>query len=216
MAHPMVVTKSSKTAPEAQDALPEAGLEGFSTQELYRELLGRFHEDPNRDGLLATPSRVEKSMNFLTEGYTMNPTQILRGALFDVDYDEMVIVKDVEMYSLCEHHMLPFWGRVHVAYIPNGKVIGLSKIPRLVDVFARRLQVQERMTRQIADAIQEAIEPQGVGVVIEARHMCMMMRGVEKQQSTTVTSAMVGCFHDQPTRHEFLSLVRQSGGASGI
>jgi GTP cyclohydrolase I len=140
----------------------------------------------------------------------------LRGALFDVDYDEMVIVKDVEMYSLCEHHMLPFWGRVHVAYIPNGKVIGLSKIPRLVDVFARRLQVQERMTRQIADAIQEAIEPQGVGVVIEARHMCMMMRGVEKQQSTTVTSAMVGCFHDQPTRHEFLSLVRQSGGANGI
>src|SRR5580698_6511122 len=145
MAHPMVVTKSSKVVAEAQDAQPEIGLEGFSTQELYRELLGRFHEDPNRDGLLATPSRVEKSMNFLTEGYTMNPTQILRGALFDVDYDEMVIVKDVEMYSLCEHHMLPFWGRVHVAYIPNGKVIGLSKIPRLIEVFARRLQVQERV-----------------------------------------------------------------------
>jgi GTP cyclohydrolase I len=217
MAHPLVVTKSSKAVAETQENQPEislqdfSGLESFSTQELYRELLGRFHEDPDRDGLLATPSRVEKSMNFLTAGYTMNPTQILRGALFDVDYDEMVIVKDVEMYSLCEHHMLPFWGRVHVAYIPNGKVIGLSKIPRLIEVFARRLQVQERLTRQIADAIQEAIEPQGVGVVIEARHMCMMMRGVEKQQSTTVTSAMVGCFQNQPTRHEFLSLVRQQG-----
>jgi GTP cyclohydrolase I len=216
MAHPMVVTTSSKAVAEAQDAQAEMGLEGFSTQELYRELLGRFHEDPDRDGLLATPSRVEKSMNFLTEGYTMNPTQILRGALFDVDYDEMVIVKDVEMYSLCEHHMLPFWGRVHVAYIPNGKVIGLSKIPRLIEVFARRLQVQERMTRQIADAIQEAIEPQGVGVVIEARHMCMMMRGVQKQQSSTVTSAMVGCFQDQPTRTEFLSLVRHGAGGFGM
>jgi GTP cyclohydrolase IA len=216
MSHPMVVTKSPKAVTEAQETLPEVGLEGFSTQELYRELLGRFHEDPERDGLLATPGRVEKSMNFLTSGYTLNPTQILRGALFDVDYDEMVIVKDVEMYSLCEHHMLPFWGRVHVAYIPNGKVIGLSKIPRLVEVFARRLQVQERLTRQIADAIQEAIEPRGVGVVVEARHMCMMMRGVEKQQSTTVTSAMVGCFRDQPTRHEFLSLVRHPGAAGGI
>jgi GTP cyclohydrolase I len=212
MAHPMVVSKSTKSVSALQEA--ERSLAEFSTQELYRELLGRFHEDPNRDGLLATPGRVEKAMNFLTEGYTMNPTQILRGALFDVDYDEMVIVKDVEMYSLCEHHMLPFFGRVHVAYIPNGKVIGLSKIPRLIEVFARRLQVQERVTRQIADAIQEAIEPRGVGVVIEARHMCMMMRGVEKQQSTTVTSAMVGCFREQPTRSEFLSLVRQPGGAS--
>jgi GTP cyclohydrolase I len=212
MARPMVVTKSSKSAA----ALPESetGLGGFSTEELYRELLGRFGEDPERDGLLATPARVEKAMNFLTKGYTMDPTQILRGALFDVDYDEMVIVKDVEMYSLCEHHMLPFWGRVHVAYIPNGKVIGLSKIPRLIEVFARRLQVQERVTRQIADAIQEAIEPRGVGVVIEARHMCMMMRGVEKQQSTTVTSAMVGVFREQPTRTEFLSLVRQPGAGS--
>jgi len=212
MAHPMVVSKSRKTVSASQE--DEQSLANFSTQELYRELLGRFHEDPNRDGLLSTPSRVEKSMNFLTEGYTMNPTQILRGALFEVDYDEMVIVKDVEMYSLCEHHMLPFFGRVHVAYIPNGKVIGLSKIPRLIEVFARRLQVQERVTRQIADAIQEAIEPRGVGVVIEARHMCMMMRGVEKQQSTTVTSAMVGCFREQPTRSEFLSLVRQPGGNS--
>jgi GTP cyclohydrolase I len=214
MAHPMVVSKSPKSVSTLEPA--EHSLADFSTQELYRELLGRFHEDPDRDGLLATPSRVEKSMNFLTEGYTMNPTQILRGALFDVDYDEMVIVKDVEMYSLCEHHMLPFFGRVHVAYIPNGKVIGLSKIPRLIEVFARRLQVQERVTRQIADAIQEAIEPRGVGVVIEARHMCMMMRGVEKQQSTTVTSAMVGCFREQQTRAEFLSLVRQSGSGSAI
>ena len=214
MAQPMVVSKSRKSVLATQETESERGLAEFSTQELYRELLGRFHEDPDRDGLLATPGRVEKAMNFLTEGYTMNPTQILRGALFDVDYDEMVIVKDVEMYSLCEHHMLPFFGRVHVAYIPNGKVIGLSKIPRLIEVFARRLQVQERVTRQIADAIQEAIEPRGVGVVIEARHMCMMMRGVEKQQSTTVTSAMVGCFRDQPTRTEFLSLVRQPGGSS--
>jgi GTP cyclohydrolase I len=148
-------------------------------------------------------------MEFLTKGYRQDPGKILRGALFDVDYDEMVIVKDVEVYSLCEHHMLPFFGKVHVAYIPNGKVIGLSKIPRLVDVFARRLQVQERLTRQIADAIQEAIEPQGVGVVIEARHLCMMMRGVEKQNSSTVTSAMLGAFRtEQQTRHEFLSLVR--------
>jgi GTP cyclohydrolase I len=216
MAHPMVVTKSPKSLSALQTAEAEqtTDLANVTTQELYRELLGRFHEDPTRDGLLATPSRVEKSMEFLTKGYTQDPTKILRGALFDVDYDEMVIVKDIEMFSLCEHHMLPFWGRVHVAYIPNGKVIGLSKIPRLVDVFARRLQVQERVTRQIADAIQEAIEPRGVGVVIEARHMCMMMRGVEKQQSATVTSAMVGCFREQPTRAEFLSLVRQP--AAGI
>ncbi len=216
MAHPMVVTKSPKSLTALQTTQPEqaSDLANVTTQELYRELLGRFHEDPNRDGLLATPSRVEKSMEFLTKGYTQDPTKILRGALFEVDYDEMVIVKDIEMFSLCEHHMLPFWGRVHVAYIPNGKVIGLSKIPRLIDVFARRLQVQERVTRQIADAIQEAIEPRGVGVVVEARHMCMMMRGVEKQQSTTVTSAMVGCFREQPTRAEFLSLVRQPGGSS--
>ena len=209
MAQPMVVSKSPKSVSALQEA--ERNLADFSTQELYRELLGRFHEDPDRDGLLSTPSRVEKSMNFLTEGYTMNPTQILRGALFDVDYDEMVIVKDIEMYSLCEHHMLPFFGRVHVAYIPKGKVLGLSKIPRLIEVFARRLQVQERMTRQIADSIQDAINPRGVGVVIEARHLCMMMRGIEKQNSSTVTSAMVGCFQQKETRSEFLSLVRQPG-----
>ncbi|MFC5863267.1 GTP cyclohydrolase I FolE [Acidicapsa dinghuensis] len=196
-----------------QNLAPEtdagAGLAAYSTQDLYRELLGRFHEDPNRDGLLSTPKRVERAMADLTRGYDMNPTEILRGALFDVDYDEMVIVKDVEIYSLCEHHMLPFFGRAHVAYIPNGKVIGLSKIPRLIEVFTRRLQVQERITTQVADAIQEAINPRGVGVVIEARHLCMMMRGIEKQQSSTVTSAMLGVFREQQTRSEFLSLVRQ-------
>jgi GTP cyclohydrolase IA len=204
MAQPIVVSKSIRRAVES-----DAGLSGFSTQEMYREILSRLGEDPSRDGLAATPSRVEKSMAFLTKGYREDPTKILRGAMFDVDYDEMVIVKDVEMFSLCEHHMLPFFGKVHVAYIPKGKVIGLSKIPRLVEVFARRLQVQERLTRQIADTIQEAIEPQGVGVVIEARHLCMMMRGVEKQHSSTVTSAMVGCFQQKETRSEFLSLLRQ-------
>jgi GTP cyclohydrolase I len=209
MAQPIAVSKSIRRAVEN-----DSGLGGFSTQEMYREILSRLGEDPARDGLAATPARVEKSMAFLTKGYNEDPTKILRGAMFDVDYDEMVIVKDVEMFSLCEHHMLPFFGKVHVAYIPNGKVIGLSKIPRLVEVFARRLQVQERMTRQIADTIQEAIAPQGVGVVIEARHLCMMMRGIEKQHSSTVTSAMVGCFQKKETRAEFLSLVRQpaSGG----
>jgi GTP cyclohydrolase IA len=206
MAQTVAVSKSMLKALAKPDDLAE-----FSTEELHREILRRIGEDPNRDGLLATPKRVEKSLAFLTKGYQENPSQILRGALFDVDYDEMVIVKDVEMFSLCEHHMLPFFGKVHVAYIPKGKVIGLSKIARLVEVFARRLQVQERMTRQIADAIQEAIEPHGVGVVIEARHLCMMMRGIEKQNSSTVTSAMVGCFRQKETRSEFLSLVRQPG-----
>jgi GTP cyclohydrolase IA len=198
MAQPAIVRKPGN----------KTELAGISTQDIYRELIRRFDKDPTRDGLARTPERVEKSMAFLTKGYDEDPTTILRGALFDVDYDEMVIVKDIEMFSLCEHHMLPFFGKVHVAYIPKGKVIGLSKIPRLVEVFARRLQVQERMTQQIADAIQGAIQPQGVGVVIEARHLCMMMRGVEKQNSSTVTSAMVGVFQKQNTRAEFLSLVR--------
>jgi GTP cyclohydrolase IA len=206
MAQPMVVSKSVRRAAETNE-----GLSGFSTQEIYREILARLGEDPNRNGLVSTPARIEKAMAYLTRGYEQNPTEILRGALFDVDYDEMVIVRDIEMFSLCEHHMLPFFGKVHVAYIPKRKVIGLSKIPRLVEVFARRLQVQERLTRQIADAIQEAIAPQGVGVVIEARHLCMMMRGIEKQHSSTVTSAMVGCFRQKETRGEFLSLVRQPG-----
>ena len=198
MAQPAVVRKP----PVAR------GLSGYTTEDLYTELIARLGEDPERDGLLKTPSRTAQAMTFLTKGYREDPEKILRGALFDVDYDEMVIVRDIEVFSLCEHHMLPFFGKVHVAYIPKSKVIGLSKIPRLVEVFARRLQVQERLTRQVADAIQDAIEPQGVGVVIEARHLCMMMRGVEKQHSSTVTSAMVGVFHQQNTRAEFLSLVQ--------
>ncbi|MFP5230092.1 MAG: GTP cyclohydrolase I FolE [Acidobacteriota bacterium] len=191
------------------EIIGRTGLERVSTQDIYREIIRRYDVDPSRDGLEKTPERIEKALGFLTKGYHENPTEILRGALFEVDYDEMVIVKDIEMYSLCEHHMLPFFGKVHIAYIPDGKVIGLSKAPRLVEVFARRLQVQERMTRQIAEAIQEAIHPQGVGVVIEARHLCMMMRGVEKQNSSTVTSAMLGVFQKQNTRAEFLSLIRE-------
>src|SRR6201998_3031621 len=180
-----------------------------SFEDLMREIIVRLGEDPAREGLVRTPERVHKAFDFLTKGYREDPEVLLKGALFTVTYDEMVIVKDIEMFSLCEHHMLPFFGKVHVAYIPKGKVIGLSKIPRLVEIFARRLQVQERLTRQIADTIQEAINPQGVGVVIEARHLCMMMRGIEKQHSSTVTSAMVGCFRQkQETRTEFLSLIR--------
>jgi GTP cyclohydrolase I len=190
------------------------GLSAPGTADIYRELLRRLGEDTSRNGLLATPQRMEKSMAFLTKGYNEDPTKVLHGALFDEDYDEMVIVKDIEMFSLCEHHMLPFFGKVHVAYIPKGKVIGLSKIPRLVEVFARRLQVQERLTRQIADAIQEAISPLGVGVIIEARHLCIMMRGIEKQHSSTVTSAMLGCFRQKDTRQEFLSLVQQPAAGS--
>ena len=176
--------------------------------EIYTELLTRIGEDPSRDGLLSTPRRMEKSMAFLTQGYKQSVEEVLHGALFDVSYDEMVIVKNIEFYSLCEHHLLPFFGKAHVAYVPNGKVIGLSKIPRIVDVFARRLQVQERLTQQVAEAISKAIHPQGVGVVMEASHLCMMMRGVEKQNSATVTSSMLGVFKSQlQTRNEFLSLV---------
>jgi GTP cyclohydrolase I len=204
MAHPIAVSKTVRRAEGMEDRLSE-----FSTEDMYREILSRLGEDPDREGLRATPERLTKSMAFLTKGYSEDPTKILRGALFDVAYDEMVIVKDIEMFSLCEHHLLPFFGKVHVAYIPKGKVIGLSKIPRLVEVFARRLQVQERLTQQIAESIQEVIEPQGVGVVVEARHLCMMMRGIEKQNSSTVTSAMVGCFRQKETRLEFLSLMRQ-------
>ncbi|HEY6273616.1 MAG TPA: GTP cyclohydrolase I FolE [Terriglobales bacterium] len=187
-----------------------------STQELLRELLVRLGEDPDRDGLLRTPERMQKSLEHLTKGYSENPDTVLQGALFDVTYDEMVIVKDIEMFSLCEHHLLPFFGKVHVAYIPAGKVVGLSKIPRLVDIFARRLQVQERLTVQIAETIQKAIEPLGVGVVIEARHLCVMMRGVEKQHSSAVTSHMLGSFRaSDKTREEFLSLIRngKNGGS---
>src|SRR5208337_2293938 len=172
----------------------------------------RLGEDPKREGLLRTPERTAKAYQYLTRGYSEDPAEVLNGALFTVDYDEMVIVKDIEMFSLCEHHMLPFFGKVHIAYIPKGKVLGLSKLPRLVEVFARRLQVQERLTVQIAESIQQAIQPMGVGVVIEARHLCMMMRGVEKQHSATVTSSMLGAFRAQQTRQEFLSLIRDKNG----
>ena len=189
--------------------LYETPLAASSTQELLREVLLRLGEDPDRDGLRRTPERMQKALEYLTKGYQQDAGAVLQGALFDVSYDEMVIVKDIEMFSLCEHHLLPFFGKVHVAYIPNGKVVGLSKIPRLVDIFARRLQVQERLTVQIAETIQEAIEPQGVGVVIEARHLCVMMRGVEKQHSAAVTSHMLGSFRNSDkTREEFLSLIR--------
>jgi GTP cyclohydrolase IA len=200
--------------PSTTATLEASPLNSVSTQELYRELLSRIGEDPTRDGLLRTPERMEKSMAFLTRGYKMDVTEVLHNALFDVDYDEMVIVKDIEFFSQCEHHLLPFFGKAHIAYVPEGKVIGLSKIPRLVDVFSRRLQVQERLTRQIGDAITEAIHPQGVAVILEAQHLCMMMRGVEKQHSSTVTSAMLGVFKTQlQTRNEFLSLVRRQGSA---
>src|SRR5581483_3261909 len=165
-------------------------------QELIRKLLAELGEDPDREGLLDTPKRVDKAYRFLTSGYTADIDRVLNNALFTVDYNEMVIVKDIDFYSLCEHHLLPFFGKCHVAYIPSHKVIGLSKIPRLVDVYARRLQVQERLTRQIADTISDKISPLGVAVVIEATHLCMSMRGVEKQNSFAVTSAMLGAFHD--------------------
>jgi GTP cyclohydrolase I len=201
------VVISERMSQPQQDEI--TGLQNASFEELVREMLSRVGEDPSREGLINTPQRVVKSMQHLTRGYSQQPSDVLNGALFTVDYDEMVIVKDIEMFSLCEHHMLPFFGKVHIAYIPNGKVIGLSKLPRLVEVFARRLQVQERLTTQLADAIQETIQPQGVGVVIEARHLCMMMRGVEKQHSAAVTSAMLGVFRQQETRNEFLSLLRE-------
>ena len=189
---------------ETQGTLTSATLE-----DLTRELLVRLGEDPKREGLVRTPERFAKAIHYLTKGYNEDPAEVLNGALFTVDYDEMVIVKDIEMFSLCEHHMLPFFGKVHIAYIPKGKVLGLSKLPRLVEVFARRLQVQERLTVEIAEAIQNAIQPLGVGVVIEARHLCMMMRGVEKQHSATVTSSMIGAFRAQQTRQEFLALIRE-------
>jgi len=202
------------SAAQAHPALAKP-LGEASTQEIYAELLSRLGEDPTRDGLLRTPERVEKSMAFLTQGYTQSIEQVLHEALFDVEYDEMVVVKDIEFYSLCEHHMLPFFGKAHIAYVPNGKVIGLSKTARLVDVFARRLQVQERLTSQVANAIQEAINPQGVAVILEAQHLCMMMRGVEKQHSSTITSSMLGVFKTQlQTRNEFLSLVRGTRNGS--
>jgi GTP cyclohydrolase I len=176
---------------------------------LVRKMIALLGEDPEREGLRKTPERYEKAMKFLTSGYHLNLDTVLNGATFSVSYDEMVIVKDIEFFSLCEHHLLPFFGKAHIAYLPHKRVLGLSKIARLVNVFARRLQIQERMTSQIADAIQEKISPHGVGVIIEARHLCMQMRGVEKQHGQAVTSAMLGSFrHNKQTRDEFLSLVR--------
>lgn len=181
-------------------------------EDIVRKLLEALGEDPTRDGLRETPRRVAKSMDFLTSGYRTDLDTLVNGALFDVDYSEMVIVRDIDFYSLCEHHLLPFFGKCHVAYLPSKKVIGLSKIPRIVDMFARRLQVQERLTEQVADAITEKINPLGVAVVMEATHLCMAMRGVEKQNSLTVTSAMRGTFReDARTRHEFLQLIRHRG-----
>jgi GTP cyclohydrolase I len=181
--------------------------------DLMRSILSMIGEDPEREGLLRTPERFEDALRFLTSGYHQNPAEVLNGAVFSVCYDQMVVVKDIELFSLCEHHMLPFFGKCHVAYLPDKKVLGLSKIPRLVNMFSRRLQIQERLTSQIAKAIEEGIRPLGVGVVVEARHLCMIMRGVEKQHSEAVTSAMLGQFREnQRTREEFLALIGRRSG----
>jgi GTP cyclohydrolase IA len=180
-----------------------------------REILEQLGEDPLREGLQRTPERVEKALQFLTSGYSVDIRKLVNGALYEVKYDEMVVVKDIEFFSLCEHHMLPFFGKMHVAYLPKSRVIGLSKIPRIVDAFARRLQIQERLTQEVAQTIQQIIEPVGVGVICEARHLCMMMRGVEKQHSGAMTSAMLGSFRTQKnTRDEFLALVNYRGSGS--
>jgi GTP cyclohydrolase I len=186
-------------------------------QDLIRRMLIELGEDPDREGLVKTPRRVDKAMRFLTSGYSADVDAVLNEAMFSVDYNEMVIIRDIDFYSMCEHHLLPFFGRCHVAYIPNGKVIGLSKIPRLVDIFARRLQLQERMTNQIAETVKEKIQPLGVAVVCEATHLCMAMRGVEKQNSYTITSAMLGAFRDQArTRMEFLELLKLRSGSLSV
>ncbi len=181
-----------------------------NVSEKVKVILNEIGEDPNREGLLDTPERVAKSYEFLTKGYNQDIDTVINGAIFEEKYDEMVIVKDIDFYSMCEHHMLPFFGKVHVAYIPNGKIVGLSKIPRIVDMFARRLQVQERLTQQIADVLEEKLEPKGVAVVVEGYHMCMMMRGVQKQNSTTTTSAVHGAFRAEKTRLEFLNLISRN------
>jgi GTP cyclohydrolase I len=189
---------------------PKANAKEENIAALVRKMISIIGEDPNREGLRKTPERFEKAFKFLTSGYHQNVEHILNGATFSVAYDQMVIVKDIEFFSLCEHHLLPFFGKCHVAYLPNKKVIGLSKVARLVNMFARRLQIQERMTSQIAQAIEEKISPEGVGVIVEARHLCMQMRGVEKQHGQAVTSAMLGSFrHNKETRDEFLSLTRK-------
>src|SRR6201997_2780212 len=197
-----------KRVEELTLAEPSGAESSASIADRVRKILESIGEDSNRDGLRRTPERFEKALRYLTSGYHQDPKKLLNGAMFSVCYDQMVLVKDIEVYSLCEHHMIPFFGKCHVAYIPDKKVVGLSKIPRLVNMFARRLQIQERLTNQIASAIQQEIAPLGVGVVIEGRHLCMVMRGVEKESSQTVTSAMLGSFKDNPkTREEFLSLI---------
>jgi GTP cyclohydrolase I len=200
--------KSNKAVIKVMHPKPEE----TSIAPLIQEVLTRLGEDPGRDGLLQTPDRVNQALRFLTSGYRMDIHKIVNGALYEVKYDEMVVVKDIEFFSLCEHHLLPFFGKIHVAYLPRKKVIGLSKIPRIVDAFARRLQIQERLTQQVAQTIEETIDPLGVGVICEARHFCMMMRGVEKQHSGAMTSAMLGAFRARKeTRDEFLALVNHRG-----
>lgn len=178
-----------------------------SISDMYKNILDDVGENPTREGLLKTPVRAAKAMQFLTQGYDLNPAEILRSAMFKEDYSQMVIVKDIEVYSLCEHHLLPFFGKAHIAYIPNGHIVGLSKLPRIVDAFARRLQVQERLTNEIRDCLQDTLKPLGVAVVIECAHLCMQMRGIQKQNSTTTTSAFTGEFLKVPTREEFISLI---------
>ena len=206
----MPKTTNSKIAVEETPELsiPETEASG-NIADLVRQMIAQLGEDPNREGLRRTPERFEKALRYLTSGYRQDPAKILNGAMFSVTYDEMVVVKDIEVYSLCEHHLLPFFGKCHVAYIPNKKVVGLSKIARLVNMYARRLQIQERLTSQIAQTLEDQLSPQGVGVIVEARHLCMVMRGVEKQNSAAMTSAMLGVFREnKQTRDEFLSLIR--------
>ena len=201
--------RNKTTMSQTTDIAVSEATGSSSIAALVRQMLVQLGEDPNREGLQRTPERFEKALRYLTSGYGQDAEKLLNGAMFSVCYDEMVVVKDIEVYSLCEHHLLPFFGKCHVAYIPNKKVVGLSKIARLVNMFARRLQIQERLTSQIAQAIEEKLSPQGVGVIIEARHLCMVMRGVEKQNSMAVSSAMLGAFRDSKhTRDEFLALVR--------
>jgi GTP cyclohydrolase IA len=188
-------------------------IEIYNTEKLeqisngYKAIIENLGEDTNREGILKTPERAAKAMQFLTQGYDLNPLEILKSAMFTEDHKQMIVVKDIEVYSMCEHHMLPFFGKAHVAYIPNGKIVGLSKIPRVIDAFARRMQVQERLTDEIKNCIQEALQPLGVAVVIEAQHMCMQMRGVQKQNSFTTTSSFTGAFENDVTRREFISLI---------
>ena len=199
--------------PDSDDAKNYQKIDSYDTDNTekiatrYSEILGFLGEDPNREGLLKTPERVAKALQYLTHGYDLDPAEILRSAMFKEEYSQMVIVKDIEVYSMCEHHMLPFFGKAHIAYIPNGQIVGLSKIPRVVDAFARRLQVQERLTNEIRDCIQDTLNPVGVAVVIECKHMCMSMRGIQKQNSVTTTSAFTGEFINDKTRSEFLHLI---------